>query len=82
MASLVRGREITVNAQYGYLQYRNVDATGSMLGLEGYAHFAGLGANYSLVRSRDLNVSLTGSLNWTALIDESIAGRLSDKRSR
>lgn len=71
----------TVNANYGYLAYRNIDDLGSTLGLEGYAHYAGTGLNYSLIRSRKLNVQLSGGLNWKALVDESIAGRLQDKRS-
>lgn len=71
----------TVNANYGYLAYRNIDDLGSNLGLEGYAHYAGTGLDYSLIRSRKLNVELSGGLNWKALVDESIAGRLQDKRS-
>lgn len=71
---------LSLNANYGFLDYRNVDAVGSALGLEGLAHYAGLGLDYSLVRSRDVNVRLTAGLDWKALIDDSLVGRLQDKR--
>ncbi|MDJ1157024.1 ShlB/FhaC/HecB family hemolysin secretion/activation protein [Chelatococcus sp. SYSU_G07232] len=70
-----------VSAQYGYLAYRNIDNVGRSLDLEGYAHFAGFGLDYSLIRSRDFNVRLSGGLTRKALVDNSLAGRLQDKRS-
>ncbi|MER9300882.1 BamA/TamA family outer membrane protein [Mesorhizobium sp. M0621] len=72
---------LTASANYGYLDYHNIDDFGSALGLQGYAQFAGLGLDYSLIRSRDLNVRLSTGLDWKALIDDSIVGRLQDKRS-
>lgn len=71
---------LSLNANYGFLDYRNIDAVGSALGLEGLAHYAGVGLDYSLVRSRDVNVRLTAGLDWKALIDDSLVGRLQDKR--
>lgn len=71
----------TGRADYGYLDYHNIDDTGSALGLEGRAQFAGFGLDYSLVRSRDFNMRLSGSVNGKALVDDSIFGRLQDKRS-
>lgn len=71
---------LSFSANYGFLDYRNVDAVGSVLGLEGQAHYAGVGLDYSLVRSRDVNVRLTADLDWKALIDDSLVGRLQDKR--
>lgn len=70
----------SVNANYAYLDYRNIDETGRLLGLEGHAHYAGVGLDYDLLRSRDANLRLTGAFDWKALVDESIAGRLQDKR--
>lgn len=71
---------LSLNANYGFLDYRNIDAVGSILGLEGQAHYAGLGLDYGLVRSRDVNVRLTAGLDWKALTDDSLVGRLQDKR--
>jgi hemolysin activation/secretion protein len=70
----------TVNADYAYLDYRNIDDTGRTLGLEGHAHYAGVGLDYSLLRSRDANVRLTSAFDWKALVDDSLAGLLQDKR--
>lgn len=69
------------NATYSHLNYRNIDDTGRQLGLEGHADFVSSGLDYTLVRSRDLNLQLGGALNWKALVDDSIVGRLQDKRS-
>lgn len=71
----------SLNANYAYLSYRNRDELGSALGLEGFAHYAGTGLDYSLIRSRDLNWRLSGTFNWKELADDSIVGRLQDKRS-
>jgi hemolysin activation/secretion protein len=73
--------DFAINADYAYLDYRNIDDFGSFLGLEGTAQYAGTGLDYSLIRSRNLNLWLSGELNWKALVDESIVGRLQDKRS-
>lgn len=70
----------SVNANYAYLDYRNIDDIGRFLELEGHAHYAGIGLDYDLLRSRDANLRLTGAFDWKALVDESIAGRLQDKR--
>lgn len=70
-----------INTTYSYLNYRNIDATGSALGLNGHAHFVSSGLDYSLIRSRDLNLHLTVDLDWKALVDDSVVGRLQDKRS-
>ena len=69
------------NASYGYLDYHNIDAIGSALGLTGFAHFANGGVDYSLIRSRDFNLQLGGTVTWKALVDDSIVGTLQDKRS-
>ncbi|WP_315833837.1 ShlB/FhaC/HecB family hemolysin secretion/activation protein [Bradyrhizobium prioriisuperbiae] len=69
------------NATYSHLEYRNVDDTSRLLGLEGHADFVSSGLDYTLVRSRDLNLQLGGALNWKALVDDSVVGRLQDKRS-
>ena len=50
------------NASYGYLDYHNIDAIGSALGLTGFAHFANGGVDYSLIRSRDFNLQLGGTV--------------------
>ncbi|MGO2514089.1 ShlB/FhaC/HecB family hemolysin secretion/activation protein [Marinomonas polaris] len=73
--------DFIARANYGYLDYHNIDDTGKTLELEGYAHFLGLGLDYSLIRSRDFNLHLNSSLNAKALVDDSISGHLQDKRS-
>lgn len=72
---------LTFNANYAHLDYHNIDKIGSALGLKGSADFAGFGLDYSLVRSRTFDLRLSGSLGWKALADDSIVGRLQDKRS-
>ncbi|MCJ9702249.1 ShlB/FhaC/HecB family hemolysin secretion/activation protein, partial [Bradyrhizobium sp. SHOUNA76] len=69
------------NATYSYLDYHNIDAIGRALGLTGFAHFANGGIDYSLIRSRDFNLQLGGTVTWKALVDDSVAGTLQDKRS-
>lgn len=71
----------TTNVNYGYLRYRNIDDTVSALELEGHAHYAGAGLDYSLIRSRQFNLRLNTGVAWKALVDESLVGRLQDKRS-
>jgi hemolysin activation/secretion protein len=75
------GTSFTLDADFGYLDYHNVDDTGRALELEGNARFAALGLDYRVLRSRSLNLRLRAELNRKALVDESIAGRLQDKRS-
>jgi hemolysin activation/secretion protein len=75
------GTSFTLDADFGYLDYHNVDDTGRALELEGNARFATLGLDYRVVRSRSFNLRLRAELNRKALLDESIAGRLQDKRS-
>ena len=77
----IKASNVTVQANYSYLDYQNIDDTGKTLGLNGYAHFAGLGLNYSLVRSRDVNLRINATANTKALVDDSIFGHLQDKRS-
>ncbi|MHC2624594.1 hemolysin activation/secretion protein [Bradyrhizobium huanghuaihaiense] len=72
---------LVTNASYSYLGYRNIDAIGRALGLTGFAHFANGGVDYGLIRSRDFNLQLGGAVTWKALVDDSIAGKLQDKRS-
>lgn len=67
-------------ANYGYLDYENVDAVGQAAGLEGRAHYGSVGLQYQALRSRDLSVRLSAAINGKALTDDSTAGRLADKR--
>lgn len=71
----------TLSASYGHLTYRNVDDTGRLLGLKGKADFAGATLDYALVNTRRLSVSTSAGVNWKSLVDDSRAGRLSDKQS-
>ncbi|WP_116653695.1 ShlB/FhaC/HecB family hemolysin secretion/activation protein [Pelagibacterium sediminicola] len=71
---------LTAEANYSFLTYRNIDDVGGALELEGYAHSAGLGLDYALARSRDFNLEISGSVNGKVLVDDSIFGRLADKR--
>jgi hemolysin activation/secretion protein len=72
---------LTANVRYAWLGYENRDAVGRAAELEGTAHHAGLSLDYGLIRSRELNVRLSGGFAWKALSDESLAGRLNDKRA-
>ena len=67
-------------ASYGYLDYRNLTALGRSADLRGHAQFASAGLAYSLLRSRNLDLRLSGVANWNALVDDSVAGQLDDKR--
>ncbi|WP_244293726.1 ShlB/FhaC/HecB family hemolysin secretion/activation protein [Pannonibacter sp. I15F10I1] len=71
----------TLSASYGHLTYRNVDDTGRLLGLKGKADFAGATLDYALMTTRRLSVSTSAGVNWKSLVDDSRAGRLSDKQS-
>lgn len=70
----------TAHASYGHLAYRNIDGLGHQAGLEGSAHHVEAGLNYGLIRSRSLNLWFSGRLQWKALVDEAVGGRLQDKR--
>lgn len=76
----LRASGFTSRASYAYLAYRNLEGVGRLAGLEGFAHYVGAGLDYDLIRSRRLNLRLSTGLNWKALVDDSIAGRLQDKR--
>ena len=65
---------------YGYLDYKNIDAVGEAAGLEGSAHYGSVGLAHRAVRSRDRNLTLSGTLNGKVLRDDSAVGRLADKR--
>jgi hemolysin activation/secretion protein len=71
---------LVATASYARLDYRNITALGRAAELAGHAQYASGGLEHSLVRSRELNLRLAGAANWKGLVDESIAGRLSDKR--
>lgn len=72
---------LTANARYSWLDYENRDDIGRAAELEGTAHHAALSLDYSLVRARDWNARLSGGVAWKALTDESLAGRINDKRA-
>ena len=69
------------NGSYSYLTYSNLTATGQTLGLTGFSHQGTLGAEWRIVRTRDVNVTLDAGITGKAIVDDSTAGRLSDKRS-
>lgn len=68
-------------ANYGYLDYENIDAIGQAAGLNGEAHYGSIGLLWQAVRSRQSNLRFDLSLNGKSLIDDSAVGRLADKRS-
>jgi hemolysin activation/secretion protein len=72
---------LTFNANYAHLDYHNIDRLGSALGLKGNADFAGFGLDYGLIRSRAFDLRFSATIGWKALVDDSIVGRLQDKRS-
>ena len=69
------------NSSYSYLDYRNLTATGQTLGLTGYSHQGTLGAQWRAVRTRDVNVTLDAGVTGKAIVDDSTAGRISEKLS-
>lgn len=71
---------VTLNASYAYLDYRNRDAIGRALKLKGHAQFLSYGLEGALVRSRTLNLRLAAGFAAKALADDSLFGRLQDKR--
>ena len=73
---------VVASINYGYLDYRNVDAIGRLLGLEGRAHYVSGGLDYALLRSRAANVRIGAEAQWKALTDDSDLGDLQDKRVR
>lgn len=76
----LRASGFTARASYAYLAYRNIEGIGRLAGLEGFAHYVGTGLDYDLIRSRRRNLRLSAGFNWKTLVDDSIAGRLQDKR--
>ena len=73
---------VTAHANYSHLTYHNIDELGRLAGLTGSASQVGVGLDYSLIRSRDMNLRISTKLNQKALIDDTSAGRLQDKRVR
>lgn len=71
---------VSLSLSYGYLDYDSIDPIGRAAGLEGYAHFGSLGLNWQAIRSRKANLRFFALANGKALIDESSAGRINDKR--
>lgn len=71
---------VSLNASYAYLEYRNRDAIGRALDLNGHAQFLTYGLEAGLLRARALNLRFTAGLSWKALADDSLLGRLQDKR--
>lgn len=81
LSAALGASDLTANARYSWLGYENRDAVGRAAELEGTAHHAALSLDYSLIRSRDWNVRLSGGFAWKALTDESVGARLNDKRA-
>ncbi|KAF0116041.1 MAG: hypothetical protein FD149_1453 [Rhodospirillaceae bacterium] len=71
---------LTTTARYTGLTYKVVEGAGTLANLEGSSHQAGLGLDYGFLRSRAMDVHGGVSGTWKALIDDSVAGRLNDKR--
>lgn len=70
----------SAQASYGYLSYRNIAGLGLQAGLEGFARHAGVGVDYGLLRARGRSLQLSANVRWKALVDDTSAGRLQDKR--
>ena len=71
----------TVHVNFSHLTYHNIDGPGRLAGLNGSAKQVGVGVDYSLIRSRELNLRLSTKLNQKSLIDDTNAGLLQDKRA-
>ena len=76
----LRASGFTARASYAYLTYRDIDGVGHVAGLEGFANYLAAGLDYDLIRSRRRNLRLSTMFNWKVLVDDSIAGRLQNKR--
>lgn len=72
---------VFLNGGYTYLDYRKITPTGRALDLTGFSHQAALGAEWRAVRTRNVNVTLDARLAGKVLVDDSLVGRLADKRS-
>lgn len=71
---------LSFSADYGYLDYKNIDPIGRLAGLNGEAHFGSVGLAYQAIRTRRANLVIQLSAHGAALVDEASAGRLADKR--
>lgn len=71
---------LSASIDYSYLSYENQDALGQAAGLDGHAHYGRFGLNYQAVRTRNANLRFSAAINGKALVDDSAAGRLADKR--
>lgn len=76
----VNTTDFTAKASYSFLDYQNIDDTGSALDLEGNAHFLNVGLDYNFIRSRNLNVRVNAGVNLKTLLDDSAFGELQDKQ--
>lgn len=76
----ISGSKLLATYDYAYLFYENIDDVGKVAGIEGDAYYASIGLTYRAVRSRVANFNLSAELNGKVLKDDSIAGRLADKR--
>lgn len=73
---------VGLRVDYTYLAYDNITELGEALGLEGRSRRLGFGADYALIRSRPFTLRVSLEYGRTTLIDESDAGRLSERHSK
>lgn len=71
---------LTARLGFDALHYKEIDAAGKAAGLNGDVTQFSAGMGYSLVRSRDFNLNIDAEFDHAALIDDSFAGRIDDKR--
>jgi hemolysin activation/secretion protein len=82
VAAPLHASDLTLRGEYSYLAYENRTDIGESLQLEGRSQRLAVGADYGIVRSRTLNLRLSADVSVKALEDDSIIGRLGDRRSR
>lgn len=63
-----------------YLDYHVIQSDLSALNAHGTASTAGLTASYPLARRNDVNLSVTGGIDFKKLIDHTIAGEIGNRR--
>jgi hemolysin activation/secretion protein len=82
VAAPLHASDFTLRGEYSYLAYESRTDIGEALNLEGSSQRLGIGADYGLLRSQALNLRLSADASVKQVVDDSITGRLGDRRSR
>lgn len=82
VAAPLHAADLTLRGEYSHLVYENRTRTGRILDLDGRSQRIAIGAEHGLLRSRTLNLRVAAEASVKMLVDDSITGRLADRRSR